>query len=353
MAEIDVKRAGAVTSKNETAAHEARVTRLHHITGVAASPQANHDFYTQVLGLRLVKQTVNFDDPSSYHLYYGDRRGAPGTALTFFPWPDLPRGAPGLGQAVLTQFSAPADSLSFWERRLSAKGVRVLARETVFAGGPLAEERLVAQDPDGAAFALVAVPADADARAGGADLWTTSEIGPEVAIRGFHGVTLAVAEAGPMDPILTQGFGYRAVAEEAASGGVDERGGRLIRYQGEGPGSVLDIHEAPGLSQGRPGAGVTHHVAFSTPDRATQQEVRRRLTALGHPTTRALDRGYFTAIYFRTPGGVLFEVATEEPGFDVDEPVERLGERLMLPEHLEPRRAEIAAALPPLTMAPS
>ncbi|MEL6978950.1 MAG: ring-cleaving dioxygenase [Pseudomonadota bacterium] len=317
----------------------APVASLHHVTAIASDAQANHDFYTAVLGLRLVKKTVNFDDPGSYHLYYGDAVGAPGTALTFFPWRDLPRGRPGLGQTVLTQFSAPPGSLDFWVERLRAHGAPVHARETLFG-----EERIISEDPDGMGFTITEVAKDA--RADGGALWTTPEIGADVALRGFHGVTLALAEASPTARVLTEGFDYRREAEEP--GFVGDKPARLIRYRGEGPGAVVDIHEAPGLARGRDGAGVVHHIAFSVKDRAAQAEVSRRLAALGHPTTPQIDRDYFWAIYFRTPGGVLFEVATDEPGFERDEPRESLGAALKLPSRYETMRARIEQALPPL-----
>ena len=320
-------------------AQAAQVSHLHHITAIAADAQRNHDFYTRALGLRLVKKTVNFDDPGAYHLYYGDRVGSAGTALTFFPWRDLPRGAPGLGQAVLTQFSVPLGSLDFWVARLREVGAPVRAREVVFG-----EERLISQDPDGAAFALTAVAEDP--RADGDALWTTPEIGAEHAIRGFHGVTLALESAAETGRILTEGFAYALEAEEAAIGG--DKPSKLIRFRGQGPGAVVDIHEAPGLARGRDGAGVIHHVAFSVKDRAAQRQVQARLAELGHRTTPQIDRSYFWAIYFRTPGGVLFEVATEEPGFTVDEPVETLGESLKLPDRYEPLRARIEEVLPTL-----
>lgn len=323
-----------------TTTEAARVASLHHITAIAADAQANHDFYTEALGLRLIKKTVNFDDPSAHHLYYGDRVGSPGTALTFFPFPGASRGAPGLGEAVLTQFSVPPGALDFWAERLGGFGAPIRARETLFG-----EERLVSEDPDGAGFALVA--AAEDPRAGGDALWTTGEVGADRAIRGFHGVTLALGDAEGTARILTEGFAYRRV-EEAATGADGDQPARLIRYLGEGPGSIVDILEAPGLRRARSGAGSVHHVAFRVATFEAQQEVQARLAALGHPTTPQIDRNYFWSIYFRTPGGVLFEVATEGPGFLVDEPVERLGSGLMLPAQYEADRARIEAALPAL-----
>lgn len=315
----------------------ARVASLHHVTAIADDTQQNYDFYTGALGLRFVKKTVNFDAPDTYHLYYGDRLGSPGTALTFFPYPGAPRGFAGLGQSVLTQFSVPPGSLPFWAERLQAHGAAPSPVETVFA-----EHRIVAKDPDGAAFALVEV-AD-DPRADGDTLWTTPEIGAEHAIRGFHGVTLALARSKATEEILTKGFAFRR-AEEIA---FNADHSRLIRFRGEGPASVVDILEAPEKARGREGAGSVHHVAFRVADRHAQEQVQERLEALGYTTTPQIDRDYFWSIYFRTPGGVLFEVATDAPGFTVDEAEADLGSSLKLPEQHEPARSRIEERLPPL-----
>ena len=324
---------------SNTTRDAATVARLHHVTAIAGDSQANLDFYTGALGLRLVKRTVNFDDPGTYHLYYGDRVGSPGTALTFFPFPNAGPGRPGLGQAILTQFSVPPGSLDFWEQRLRAAGAPVQDRETQFG-----ELRLIARDPDGAAFALVET--ENDPRADDDALWTPAGVGAEQAIRGLHGVTLALEDASGVAHILTEAFAYRREGEQATE--ANGEAATLIRYRGDGPGSVLDILEAPGLAEGRDGAGAVHHVAFRVADRAAQSQMQRRLAALGHPTTPQIDRNYFWSVYFRTPGGVLFELATDDPGFTVDEPEQALGEALKLPPQYEGSRRRIEAALPPL-----
>jgi glyoxalase family protein len=303
---------------------------LHHITAISGPPQRNLDFYTRVLGLRLVKRTVNFDDPGTYHLYYGDEVGTPGTALTFFAWDGLPEGRSGVGEATLTQFSVPGGSLDFWQSRLEAHDVQVSAPGDLFG-----EKRLVGQDPDGLAFALV-VPGNDDERAP----WTTHEVGPEVAIRGFHGVTLTLAERAETGELLSELFGYEPVGQE----------GDAFRYvtPHAKQARMVDIVEQPGGGLGRQGRGSVHHIAFAVQDRAAQMAVRERLVDAGQRVTPQIDRNYFYSIYFRSPGGVLFEVATEEPGFTVDEPVAELGRSLKLPAQHEHLRATLERTLPPL-----
>jgi len=308
------------------------VNGLHHVTAISGDPQRNLDFYTKILGLRFVKKTVNFDDPSVYHLYYGDEVGTPGTALTFFPWEHLPQGRSGTGETSLTWFAVPPGSLDFWRQRLEAAGAPVHGPEMVFG-----EERLVFQDPDGLNGALV-VPADGDERAP----WT-GEVDAAVAVRGFHGVTLTLAEAAPTARVLSELFGYAPLGQEGDARRYVSPNAKCAR--------VVDIVERPDGARARQGRGSVHHVAFSVPDRAAQATMRARIAAAGHNVTPQIDRNYFHSIYFRTPGGVLFEVATEEPGFTVDEPVAELGRNLkLLPQH-EPLRAELERTLPPLSLA--
>ena len=317
------------------------IAGLHHVTAIAGDPQRNHVFYAETLGMRMVKKTVNFDDPTTYHLYFGDAIGTPGGVMTFFPWPNAPMGRVGVGQVALTQYAVPLGALAFWKERLERFGARVLAQEALFA-----ENRLIALDPDGLPFALVEV----DEPGRDAALWTTEQVPAAFAIRGFHGVTLALDHIEGTAKVLTDVFGYRREAESAAPGGDGD--GRIVRFVSDGPAKVIDLHEARGLGIGigAPGVGTVHHVAFSVPDRAAQDAVRAAVSAAGHVVTPPIDRDYFWAIYFRTPGGVLFEVATDEPGFDRDEPRDALGTSLRLPSQHEPRRAEIEAALPPLTV---
>lgn len=306
------------------------VPGLHHVTAISGGAQRNVDFWVGVLGMRFVKRTVNFDDPTTYHLYYGDRLGSPGTAMTFFPWEQLPPGKDGVGTTSLTHLAVPAGSLDFWDRRLQARGVAEIARETVFG-----EERLRFVDVDGTGLVLV-VPATPDPRAP----WTTAEIGAEAAIRGFHGVTLTLARKDSTAAILTDIFGY----DEEAVDGARTR----YRAEGGGPAAVVDIVEAPGSPPARRGSGDVHHIAFAVADDDAQIAIRTRIEQAGLQVTPQIDRTYFHSIYFRTPGGVLFEVATEGPGFTVDETPDELGSSLKLPPQHEPKRAEIERTLAPL-----
>lgn len=302
---------------------------LHHVTAVTASAQANHAFYAGALGLRFVKRTVNFDDPTAWHLYYGDETGSAGTVATFFAWPDIRRGRVGAGQVARTQFAAPRGALGFWEARLPAHGATLLARETA-----LGETRLRFADPDGLPLAIV--EAD-DPRTP----WTTPDVDAAVALRGFRGVMLSLRDGAGVAAVLRDVFGY------APAGGE----GGLARWRlGDAPSGVVDIATDPAAAPGVEGAGTVHHVAFAVADRAAQERVRARMQGAGLRVTPPIDRDYFWAIYARTPGGVLFEVATEEPGFTVDEPVERLGAALRLPRRHEPHRAEIERLLPPLAV---
>jgi len=302
---------------------------IHHITAISGRAERNLDFYARVLGLRLVKKTVNFDDPGTYHLYYGDAQGQPGTILTFFPWEHAAKGQLGVGETQETAFRIPKASVGFWMHRFIDKGVEH-GREERFG------ETVVAfRDPDGMRFALVAV-SGAEAEAG----WSTPDIPAEHAIRGFHGATLLVSDAAPTAAILTDVLGFREVAREGA----------LARFCGAAPmGAFVDLREAGDFPRGRQGRGSVHHIAFRAVDDAAQAAMAQKLVAAHHmhPTGQK-DRNYFRSIYFREPNGILFEIATDQPGFAVDEPASELGRSLKLPPFLEPRRAELEAKLPPL-----
>ena len=306
------------------------INGLHHVTAIAADPQRNHDFWTRILGLRFVKKTVNFDDPSAYHLYYGDEVGTPGSVLTFFAWGHLPRGREGVGEASLTAFAVPPGSLGFWADRLAAHGVE---REPPAVR--LGEETLVFQDPDGLKAALV-VPGEPDARTP----WTTPEITAGHAVRGFHGVTLTLAEGAPTARLLTELLGYEPAGRE------DGRHRYVAPHAAHA--RCVDIVERPGGPWAAQGAGRVHHIAFAVADDAAQAAIRERLTAAGLGVTPPIDRTYFRSIYFRSPGGVLFEVATATPGFTVDEAPGELGRNLRLPPQHEPLRARLERDLPPL-----
>ena len=307
-----------------------QILGLHHITAIASDPRRNLAFYTGVLGLRLVKRTVNFDDPHTYHFYYGDRVGTPGSILTFFPWGDLPRGRVGTGQASATAFSVGPDALSFWEERLHAHGVATSKSPTRYG-----ESVLTFADPDGLVLELVATR-ESDVR----PPWAHPEIPLEHAIRGFHSVTLAVRDAAPTAQLLGSVMGYREISRE----------GHRVRYTiaSGGPGTFVDLLADPSLRRGRQGTGTVHHVAFRASDDEAQLAARRELLGLGYEVSPPVDRNYFHSIYYREPDGILLEIATDLPGFVVDEPIASLGTALKLPALYEPHRAEIEAALPKL-----
>ncbi|QUS38593.1 ring-cleaving dioxygenase [Tardiphaga alba] len=304
---------------------------IHHVTAIAGPALRNFDFYTRALGLRFVKKTVNFDDPGTYHFYYGDEAGKPGTILTFFPWEHAAPGRGGVGQTQQTAFRVPAKSLGYWTHRFVAQGIAHEALEKRFG-----ESVLPFTDPDGMSLALVGVPGAED-EAG----WSNGDIPAEHAIRGFHGVTLLLEKAEKTSAILTDVFGFKEVARE----------GSIIRLTGDArEGAVVDIYEAGGFLPGRQGRGSVHHVAFRAKDDAEQAEMSRKLVEVhGQHVTEQKDRNYFRSVYFREPGGVLFEIATDDPGFAVDEPVEQLGQNLKLPAFLEKHRSDIERVLPPLT----
>ncbi|HVB11292.1 MAG TPA: ring-cleaving dioxygenase [Bacillota bacterium] len=295
-----------------------RVPGIHHVTAIAGNPQANLDFYTQVLGLRLIKRTVNFDDPGSYHLYFGDERGTPGTVMTFFPWPDGQRGRAGVGQATVTAFRVPEGSLGWWAERLRTHGV--VPGEV---GSRFGSDVLGFEDPDGLRLELVAGEGSDDAE-------------PH-AILGFHGVTLSEQGFEATARLLTETLGLEAAGES----------GNRYRFQCA-EAAVVDVLCLPAGTRGRVSVGTVHHVAFRARDDEEQAEWHERLADLGLNVTRVLDRCYFHSIYFREPGGVLFEIATDGPGFAIDEPLAALGGTLRLPPWLEAQRAAIEAQLPPV-----
>jgi glyoxalase family protein len=306
-----------------------RQNGIHHITAIAGPAQRNLDFYTRVLGLRLVKKTVNFDDPGTYHLYYGDEAGQPGTILTFFPWEYAAPGRLGVGETQETVFRVPEGSIGYWTHRFIEKGVLHEVPQKRFG-----ETVLAFKDPDGMRLALVAVPGIENEPA-----WNNGEIPAEHAIRGFHSASLLVPEAAPTGAILTDVFGFSEIARE----------GSLVRYKAGDTalGGIVDLREAGGFLRGRPGAGTVHHIAFRATDDAVQAEMVKKLAENhGIRTTEQKDRDYFRAVYFREPGGLLFEIATDDPGFAVDEPAESLGQALKLPRFLEPKREKIEAVLP-------
>jgi glyoxalase family protein len=293
-----------------------RTTGIHHVTSVAGSAQGNVDFYTDRLKLRLVKRTVNFDDPGTWHLYYGDRTGSPGTLITFFPWQGIPAGRPGVGEAGVTAYEVPRPALRHWTDALG-----IHAEPVERFGEPVVALR----DTDGSRIELVAVEAPD---------------GDDEGIRGFHGVTLTVARPERTARLLTDLLGFDEVGEEE---------GRLrLEAAGSGAARVVDVVATPGSAPARLGSGSVHHVAFRARDGEEQAAFREELLRSGVDVTPVRDRQYFRSIYFREPGGVLFEIATDPPGMLIDETVETLGTELRLPPWYESDRARIEAALPPI-----
>lgn len=307
------------------------VTGLHHITAIASDAQKNYDFYSGVLGLRLVKKTINFDAPEVYHLYYGNENGSPGTIMTFFPYSGIPRGRKGKGQLTVTSFSASVDSMDYWIKRLDRFYIKHEDPQKRFDD----ELLLYLEDNDGLGIELVFN--NRDARKG----FTYGNIPSEYAIKGFYGITLSVEGYERTAGLLTAQMDHEWMAEK----------GNRFRYSASGkPGDYVDILCCPDAMPGLPGAGTIHHVAFATANDKTQLEARERLLKAGLNITPVIDREYFHSVYFREPGGILFEIATIPPGFTVDEKLEHLGETLKLPPWEEPHRKIIEQELPTIQL---
>lgn len=310
---------------------ENKIKGIHHITAIAGNAKRNFDFYTRVLGLRLVKKTVNFDDPYTYHFYYGDTVGTPGTILTFFPWEGIATGRRGARQVTEIGYSVPANSLDFWLKRLDENNVIYNKPAEKFG-----EQYLTFLDPDGLKFELT-VPNGADNR----QPWESSDVTSKNAIRGFHHITITSNKIEATAKILTDIFGYRLLEQE-----VNRY--RFITDASE-TAALVDLVEVPGEAAGHVAGGSVHHVAFRVSDEQVLMNFREKIVALGLNITDKIDRNYFYSLYFREPGGVLFELATENPGFITDETVEQLGQNLKLPAQYEGQRKEIESKLPSLT----
>ena len=302
---------------------------IHHVTAIAGDPRRNLDFYTRILGLRLVKKTVNFDDPGTYHLYYGDAAGTPGTILTFFPWAQAAPGRAGAGEVAETMFRIPRSSIGYWTVRLIAQGVERSER--------FGEPMLSFRDPDGLRLALVGAPGAETEPA-----WDNGEIQAEHAIRGFHGVSLMLGQTALTGAVLSNVFGFAAAGQE----------GDTTRFRADGTvlGGIVDLRAVGGFLPARLGRGSVHHLAFRAADDAAQAAMVATLARdHGLHATEQKDRDYFRSVYFREPGGVLFEIATDIPGFAVDEDASALGSALKLPRFLQPHQAKIEVMLPALT----
>ncbi len=310
---------------------------IHHVTAIGGDAQRTVDFYTGVLGLRLVKRTVNFDAPDTYHLYFGDEMGRPGTIMTFFSWPGGSPGRPGTGQVTAVSFAIPPAGLRFWTERLAAHGI---------AAGRLErfdEHVLSFHDPDGLPLELVA-PSREDPRGGG---WS-GPVPREAAISGVFGVTLTEARTEPTGAFLEETLGFHRLLEEGPRSRF--AAGPPGREEAGGPGALLDLVHAPNEPRGTVAVGTMHHVAWRTPDDGEQRVWRQQIDVMGHGVTPILDRLYFHSIYFKEPGGALFEIATDPPGFTVDEAPDRLGEGLCLPPWLDQLRDRLEQELPPLRL---
>ncbi|KAA9325661.1 ring-cleaving dioxygenase [Adhaeribacter soli] len=309
---------------------ENTILGLHHITALAGKARQNLEFYTRVLGLRLLKKTVNFDDPGTYHLYYGDERGSAGTIMTFFPYEGARQGRPGTGMATDIAYAVPEGSFGFWEDRFAKHQVRYSKPTEKFE-----RQVLAFQDPDGLKLELVETGGQ-DTRKG----WETADVQTKVALKGFQGVTLTVKEKGPTALVLTDIFGYK----------LREQKGNQHRYATDAVASanIIDLVELPNQDRGLGGAGTNHHIAFRVKNEEVLMEFHDKIARLGFNITHKIDRNYFYSLYFREPGGILFEIATDNPGFGIDEPWDKLGSGLLLPPQYEPRRAEIEAVLPKL-----
>ncbi|MBI1730154.1 VOC family protein [Candidatus Acetothermia bacterium] len=303
---------------------------IHHITAIASDPQKNIDFYAEVLGLRFIKQTVNFDDPTTYHFYYADRIGTPGTVLTFFPWPGAKRGQRGTGQATAIGFSIPKSSLGFWLERFITLNIKHQGPKTRFG-----EKYLEFEDPDGLPLELVGTSENSKT-----DPWGTNDIPVTHAIRAFHSTTLWEEDSHRTAEFIQIHLGYELV-------GSEENLSRYRSAKGE-PGANLDIRHAPGFWRGTMGAGIIHHIAFRAPTDEVQLAAREEIEESGTRVTPQIDRKYFHSIYFREPGNVLFEIATDGPGFTIDESVDELGKSLQLPAPYKSRREEIEKSLLPI-----
>jgi glyoxalase family protein len=306
---------------------EDKILGIHHITAIAGDAKKNYDFYTRILGLRLVKKTVNFDDPYTYHFYYGDKVGTPGSILTFFPWGNVQQGRRGTKQVTEIGYSVPENSLDFWLKRFEANNVTYNKASEKFG-----EQYLTFLDPDGLKFELIVSKAE-DNRLP----WETAEVSAEHATRGFHNITITTNRLQPTADVLTNLFGYRLLEQH-----VNRY--RFITDTVENA-AIVDVVEVQGEAVGQVAGGSVHHVAFRVKNEAVLMQMREKIVNAGLHITEKIDRNYFYSLYFREPGGVLFEIATDNPGFATDEAVEELGSGLKLPAQYEAYREDISGKL--------
>lgn len=309
---------------------ENTILGLHHITAITGNAKRNYDFYTKILGLRFLKKTVNFDDPYTYHFYFGDETGSAGTILTFFPWESITPGRRGTRMATEIGYAVPENSFGFWLKRFEQHNVVYNKPAEKFG-----ETYLTFLDPDGLKLELI-VSKTPDQR----KPWETDEVKTQVATRGFHNITLTLDRIKDTADILTDIFGYKLIEQQVnryrfATSAIEHA-------------AIVDLVEAPGEKPGQVAGGTIHHVTFRVKDDATQLQFRNLIAGKGYNITPQIDRNYFHSLYFREPGGVLFEIATDNPGFTVDEPLAELGSELKLPSQYEARRSDIEKHLPQL-----
>jgi glyoxalase family protein len=309
---------------------EDKILGLHHITAIASHAQHNYDFYTKVLGLRLIKKTVNFDDPGTYHLYFGNETGAPGTILTFFPWEGTQKGRKGTGMATEIGYSVPEGSLEFWTKRSNELKIKYYDVNESFG-----EQFLQFEDPDGLLLNLTVSNTQDNRKP-----WITEEVREEVATKGFHNIVLTVRNSEPTARVLTDIFDYKFLTQE----------GNRYRFITDAveTANIVDIAEEPNGERGVTAGGTNHHVAFRVKDDAVLMKFRERVANSGFHITEKIDRNYFHSLYFRERSGILFELATDNPGFAIDESVSELGTHLMLPFQYEGSRKKIEEVLPKL-----
>lgn len=301
---------------------------IHHITAIVGDPQENVHFYSDILGLRLVKKTVNFDDPGTYHLYFGDKNGTLGTIITFFPWENAYPGKIGDGQVGVTSYAVPTGALPFWKGRLNEHDIEFT---TIIRFN---EESILFKDPHGLLLEIV------EREEGKTSEWTVGQINSEVAIKGFAGATLFSSSPNQTIRLIEENLGLKKV-------GKDEE---YIRFKSEADiGNIIDVKRTPYGSRGKMGVGTVHHIAWRTKDDEEQIQWQTYLNELGYQVTPVQDRNYFNSVYFRETGGILFEIATDPPGFMIDEPVDNLGDKLMLPPRYEMYRERLETVLPPIT----
>lgn len=307
---------------------ENRILGLHHITAIAGNAKRNYEFYTKILGLRFIKKTVNFDDPGTYHFYFGDEAGTPGTILTFFPWEGITKGKKGTGMATEIGYSVPGKSLDFWSDRFKKNNIKING-----TGKRFDEQFLSFEDPDGLPLTLI-IPQSTDNR----KPWETDEVKAPVATRGFHSISLNLRSVTDTAKVLTDILGYKLSGQE----------GNRYRYVTDAVenASIIDLLETPQDARAINAGGTIHHIAFRVKDEAVLMDFREKVVRNSLSITPKIDRNYFFSLYFREPGGVLFELATDNPGFTVDEPLHELGKHLKLPAQYESNRAEIEKALP-------